>query len=85
LFNRKHFSRIPFTGNDFLAPVRIVGIFFSIVHTPQLCNETISRTSRNIGNINHDKITLAENHLKPLRENRQHILSPISTIPQHLL
>ncbi|WP_206757723.1 MULTISPECIES: hypothetical protein, partial [Nostocaceae] len=46
LFNRKHFSRIPFTGNDFLAPVRIVGIFFSIVHTPNLCNETISRTSR---------------------------------------
>ncbi|WP_224089549.1 hypothetical protein [Nostoc sp. MS1] len=35
-------------GKDFLAPVRIVGIFFSIVHTPNLCNETISRTSRDL-------------------------------------
>jgi hypothetical protein len=46
LFHRKHFSLIPLSGNDFLAPVRIMGIFFSIIHTLALCNETISRTSR---------------------------------------
>lgn len=29
--------------------MRIVGIFFSIFHTPALCKETISRTSRFVG------------------------------------